>query len=212
MATADLLHQRSGRLSVWWALVGNPWWWLVVTTWSLFSIGTTLRDNFLDDGLRRQLQVLDYLPRWPWWHWALGFLGLTVAFLGEGAYRRIARLEDALYDRSLPGLNASDIAPWREKGRTLTNEWRHLGQHGAASQYQTAQADAEAWRLDMVARLTRKYGGWVATLFNTTREADSEGLPVLSPLAEHDARAERLAQIMYDVGTGKIQPVSDERF
>jgi hypothetical protein len=211
MATADLLHQRSGRLAIWWQLVVNPWWWLIPILWSLFSIATTVRDNFLPEAGRQRLQVLDYLPPWAWWYWALGALTATVVLLGIGSTGRITRLEDALYDRSLPGRNASDIAQWREKGRTLTNEWRLLQQHGPV-QYPNAATETEAWRLDMVARLTRKYGQWVATLFNTTREADSEGMPVLSPLAEHDARAERLAVIMYDVGTGKIQPISDERF
>jgi cytosine/adenosine deaminase-related metal-dependent hydrolase len=124
----------------------------------------------------------------------------------------IAQLDRILNDRELPGRNADEIAPWRERGRTLTNQWRHLLQHGEASPYQRAEQEADEWRRDMVQRLERKYGRWVATHFNETRESDSRGAPFLSHHAEDDARAERLAQIMEGVGTGQIPPRNQEPF
>jgi len=191
----------------------EPWRWLVLTVvWTLFSRATAIRDNFLPVEWRVRLQVLDHLPTWPWWVWIIGVLLLAVVVLYLSASRWIAQLDRALNDRELPGRNADEIAPWREKGRTLTNEWRHLLQHKAASQYQRAEQEADEWRRDIVKRLERKYGLWVATHFNEAREADSAGLPFLSHLRAHDARAERLAQIMYDVGTGRIPARSQEPF
>ena len=194
-------------------LLFEPWRWLAITVvWSLISNSTTIRDNFLPAAWRDKLQLLDYLPTWPWWVWIIGVLLLTLIMLFVGAYRWVVELHRAIYDRELPGRNADEIAPWREKGRTLTNEWRHLRQHGAASPYQRAVEEADEWRQDMRRRLERKYGAWVANIFNETREDDSAGLPVLSHLAEHDVRAERLAQIMYDVGTGRIPPRTTDPF
>ena len=190
-----------------------PWRWLALTVgWTLFSYATTIRDNFLPMAWRAKLQPLDYLPTWPWWVWIIGVLSLTLIMVIVGAARWIAQLDRALNDRELPGRNADEIAPWRERGRTLTNQWRHLLQHGAASPYQRAVEEADEWRRDMGRRLEQKYGAWVANIFNETRESDSAGLPVLSHLAEHDARAERLGQIMYDVGTTRIPPRSQEPF
>jgi hypothetical protein len=212
----SMAGQVRGRLSRWDVarrLLFMPWRWLAITVvWTLFSHGTTIRDNFLSTEWRQRLQPLDHLPMWPWWVWLVGVLILTVPILLEGSFRWISEQHRALYDRELPGLNADEIAPWREKGRTLTHEWRHLLQHKGASQYQSAAKEVEEWRIDMRARLERKYGGWVANIFNETREADSTGLPVLSPLMEHEARVDRLAQIMYDVGTGRIPPRNAERF
>ena len=194
-------------------LVFEPWRWLMVTlVWLLFARAATIRDNFLPVEWRARFQVLDYLPAWSWSVWIIGVLLLTIAMLYLAASRWIAQLDRALNDRELPGRNADEIAPWRERGRTLTNQWRHLRQHGTASQYQHAEQEADEWRRDIVQRLERKYGLWVATHFNETREADSEGLLYLSHLREHDARAERLAQIMYDVGTGRIPARSQEPF
>jgi hypothetical protein len=194
-------------------LLFEPWRWLALTVvWTLFSHGTTIRDNLLPVEWRAHLQVLDYFPTWPWWVWIMGVLLITVIMLFVGASRWIAKLDRALHDRELPGRNADEIAPWREKGRTLTNEWRHLLQHGVESLYPRAEEEADEWRINMRQRLERKYGAWVATHFNETREVDSAGLPFLSHLAEHDARAERLAQIMYDVGTTRIHPRNQEPF
>jgi hypothetical protein len=200
--------QRS-RVQIWGALAW-PWWWLAVTLWSVFSLAATFRDNFLPPDVRDKTQVLDYVPSWPWWVWLLGVLAVTILILLESAFRAIAGLEATLYDRGLPGRNASEIAPQRERGRTITNQWRQLIQHGAASQFQNAAQEAEAWRADLVTRLTRKYGVWVANIFNETREDDSEGFDALSPWAEHDARGERLAQIMHDVGTARIHPITGD--
>jgi hypothetical protein len=149
---------------------------------------------------------------WPWRDWVIGLLLLTLIIFFVGACRWISKVDRALNDRELPGRNANEIARWQEKGRTPTNEWRHLLQHGAASPYQRAEQEADEWRRDMRQRLERKYGEWVATNFNETHESDSEGMPLLSHLAEHDARAERLARIMYDVGTDRIRPRSQEPF
>jgi len=193
-------------------LLFGPWWLVLALLWTFFTHAVTIRDNLLPVEWRPKLQVLDHVPTWPWWVWALGVLTLTVVMVLASASRWIMRLERALNDRALPGRNASEIAPWRERGRTLTNQWRHLIQHGAASEYQAAAQEAEAWRQDMRQRLDRKYGVWIGTHFNETREVDSAGLPFLSHLAEHDARAERLAQIMYDVGTSRIPPISEEPF
>jgi hypothetical protein len=191
--------------------------------WTIFTHAATIRDNFLPVEWRANLQVLGHLPTWPWWMWIIGVLLLTLIMLFVSASRfigqldrtlneRITRLDRILNDRELPGRNADEIAPWRERGRTLTNEWRHLLQHGATSPYQRAEEEADEWRIDMRRRLERKYGAWVATHFNETREADSAGLPFLSHHREHDARAERLAQIMEGVGTGQIPPRSQEPF
>ena len=83
----------------------------------------------------------------------IGVLLLTVIMLFVSATRWIVTLDRALNDRELPGRNADEIAPWREKGRTLTNEWRHLLQHGAVSPYQRAEHEADEWRIDMRRRL-----------------------------------------------------------
>jgi len=80
---ADLLHQRSGAISVRCNLVVKSWWVLTVTVWALFSIATTFRDNFLGQPWRLRLEPLDYRS--------------AVAVASEGgADDRIARLEDAL--------------------------------------------------------------------------------------------------------------------
>ena len=162
---------------------------------TFFTHAVTIRDNLVPVEWRPKLQVLDYIPTWPWWVWALGVLTLTVVMVLVSASRWIMRLERALNDRALPGRNASEIAPWRERGRTLTNQWRHLLQHGAASEYQAAAQEADAWRQDMRQRLDRKYGAWIGTSFNETREVDSHGLPFLSHLAEPSVPLRVVAEV-----------------
>ena len=43
-------------------LLFAPWYWIGVTLWTVFSHGTTIRDNFLPVERRANFQVLDHLP------------------------------------------------------------------------------------------------------------------------------------------------------
>lgn len=104
--------------------------------------------------------------------------------------------------------NADEMERWRAKGITLTWEWQ------LPTQYPNAQRDARDWRIDMVDRITKKYGDRAAGVFNNldVPAYQAIGATHATPYIDHILRTANMNRVIEQVLHGEFRPLTSNVF
>jgi len=82
-----LLHPITERIHIWRKIVFRGWWKLVWGIYFVVGLFTIVRAEILP---RENIpSIVELLPSWPWWVWALMGMGILCVATLEGAYRLI---------------------------------------------------------------------------------------------------------------------------
>jgi hypothetical protein len=91
------------RLAFWWEAVRSAVWLFVFAGWTVFCIGTQIRDNFLSPDQQKKLSTLQVIAKFNWHTWLIGVLVILLLATLEGAYRvhrrRLVATEGKLNDQ-----------------------------------------------------------------------------------------------------------------
>lgn len=79
----------------------HSWLWLSGFVWSLFGSATRIRDNFLSEHWRNQLQthrLMSFVPSMGWRIWVIGLLVLVLIAIVRSALLQIHEAEQKFFD------------------------------------------------------------------------------------------------------------------
>jgi hypothetical protein len=181
--------------------------------WTILSGAKVLSDTLAPESWKHWLTqgnavIMMILGQWSLHVWVIGLLIISLFTLFEVAYRRVAGLEVRLAQSPLAWQrNAGEIEPWRERGITIMWQWQ-------LPEFANTPQAADAWRTDMVNRLTRKYGPHAAGVFNNIQlqEYRALGVTQATPYAGHVIRIDHLRGVIHEVATGHFPSLADGAF
>ncbi len=104
--------------------------------------------------------------------------------------------------------NADEMEQWRERGVTLIWQWQ------LPALFPNAEAEVNAWREDMLARITRKYGLRAGGVFNTLEPSDfiGAGAQTATLQVQHVLRVGNFNRLIGMVSRGEFRPLTDTPF
>ena len=82
-----LLHSITERIHIWRNIVFRGWWKLVWSIYVVVGLFAVVRAEILPQ--ENIPPVVELLPSWPWWAWALMGMGILCVAMLEGSYRLI---------------------------------------------------------------------------------------------------------------------------
>jgi len=82
-----LLHPITERIRIWRNIVFRGWWKLVWGIYVVVGLLAVVRAEILPQ--ENIPPIMELLPSWPWWAWALIGMGILYVATLEGAYRLI---------------------------------------------------------------------------------------------------------------------------
>jgi hypothetical protein len=136
-------------------------------------------------------------------------LAAEITRLSAESDRRVAELEARLADGPIGWQeDAGEIEPYRERGISYMWQWQQ------PDLYPNVQTDVENWRIEMVERLTRKYGAVAAGDFNNIEREDlvDRGFTVATPQTRHIVYVAHLRRVIQRIVSGHYRSLAPGPF